>query len=188
MRRFKAVLSLFIIMAVLNSCDNGMSGNDDMNESGRIKSVNALNTGGFDLKPYFDASDRKNSAYEVKIDDFNSLCSRTYECQDATITFNKKENRVTVKNAECEIRGRKYTNISASYKYKIKAAGDNLLYLCPCDGDVKIYSDNQEIKVNDMPPFSMYISFYGFGKGRIEVSSFLNGESMISGGTYWAVN
>ena len=81
----------------------------------------------------------------------------------------------------------KYSNVSVSYGYTIKSASSNLLYMCPIDyKSVEIFAGGNKLNPQDFSPFAFYVSLYGFGLGRLEVSKHLNNESLVHGGTYWA--
>lgn len=183
------ILSLFLFM----TCENSI--NADYEEGGRViegrkgKKTQRSGQGGFDLKPYIDASNRNVNAYDITVSDFEELCRREYRCASASIKINTKDHTVTLRNTDAVIRGNEYQNLYAKYEYKMLAAGENLLYLCPVNNfSCELMSGSRKLDVDKVSPFSLYVSFYGFGEGRIEVSSFLNGESMIPGGTYWAAD
>lgn len=183
------VMSLFLFLTCENSISADYQDNTDYSGSVSKKTKNRSGQQGFDLKPYIDASSRNVSAYDLTVYDFEELCKGEFRCGSASIKFNSKEHTVTIRNTDAKVRGTDYQNIFARYEYKMTAAGDNLLYICPVSNKTAEFSSNsQKLDCDSVSPFALYVSFYGFGEGRIEVSSFLSGESIIPGGTYWAVN
>ncbi len=191
MKKAAAFILTVITVFLFSTCENSINQDyEDSYDTVREKKVKNKNgQGGFDLKPYIDASSRNVRAEDITIYDFEELCSKEYRCNTASIKVNKREHTVTLSNPNARIRGKEYDNLYAKFSYKVKAAGNNLLYLCPVNnGEAEFYIDSVKTEVTDVLPFCLYVSFYGFGEGRIEVSSFLNEESMITGGTYWAVN
>lgn len=183
------ILSLFLFMTCENSITADYGEGGEVYQGRKTKNSNRSGQGGFDLKPYIDASNRNVNAYDLTVYDFEELCRREYRCEPASIKINTKDHTVTLRNTDAVIRGNEYQNLYAKYEYKMMAAGENLLYLCPVSNERADFSSGSvKLDADKVSPFSLYVSFYGFGEGRIEVSSFLNGESMIPGGTYWAVN
>lgn len=185
------LISSVLFLLFLSGCENGLSREenpDNVNVSTKVnKNKNRSGKGGFDLTPYIDASLRNVNAADISVYDFEELCGKTYSCKGSDITVNVKEHTISVRCPKVTVRNKEYSNLYAKYEYKFLAAGEDLLYLCPLNNDTaQLYTGDRKLNVKDISPFLLYISFYGFGQSRIEVSSFLNGESMITGGTYWA--
>lgn len=180
------VSSLFLFMTCENSINADYQGNSFNGNSKQSGSRNVRQ--GFDLKPYIDASSKNINAADLTVYDFEELCEGEYKCGNSTIRINKKEHTISLRNPDTTVRGIKYQNVFAKYEYKMIAAGDNLLYICPVSNKTAEFSSNAvKLDCDSVSPFALYVSFYGFGEGRIEVSSFLNEESIMKGGTYWKV-
>ena len=180
------ILFSFLIFGCVNMLSENVDSEKEVSSVGYKRNV--MSNGGFDTGAYVDASMKNINAYDITIYDFEKLCNGAYRCGSSTIRLDKKNHKFYLRNPKVTIRGKEYYNLYCESEYKLLAAGENLLYLCPLSNENVIFkSDDADLKVLDVSPFSFYVSFYGFGENRIEVSSFLNGEAVINGGTYWAV-
>lgn len=192
MKKSYFILSIIFSMLVL-SCENSFnmtkSLSEEQSQSAMKKTVkiNRNVTGGFDLKPYIDVTMKNVYACDINIYDFEALLAEEYFFNGNKIKFYQKEKKVRFNLLSAEIRGKKYTNVSVCYNYTIKAASSNLIYMCPIDSkSVEVFENGNKLNVSDFSPFAFYVSLYGFGLGRLEVSKHLNNESFVHGGTYWA--
>ncbi len=174
------VSSLFLFMTCENSINADYQGNSFNGNTKQNGSRNARQ--GFDLKPYIDASSKNINAADLTVYDFEELCEGEYKCCNSTLRINKKEHTISLRNPDTTVRGIKYQNVFAKYEYKMIAAGENLLYICPVSNKTAEFSSNSvKLDCDSVSPFALYVSFYGFGEGRIEVSLFLNDESIMQG-------
>ena len=192
MKKIYGILVGVLFCFLIFSCENGLSGNEDYtsdttNISYRNKKGRSV-SGGFDTGLYIDASMKNISAYDISLSDFEALCDGEYRCGSSVIKIDKKNHKFYLRNPRVSIRGKEYYNLYCESEYKLLAAGENLLYLCPISNENVLFrSGDINLKISEVSPFSFYVSFYGFGENRIEVSSYLNDEAVINGGTYWAV-
>lgn len=192
MKKSYFIVSMIFSMLVL-SCENSFNMIKPVTEEQRQSAmkktvkVNRNVTGGFDLKPYIDVTMKNVDASDINIYDFEALLAEEYSFNGNRIKFNLEEKKVRFNLLSAEIRGQKYSNVSVCYGYTIKSASSNLLYMCPIDyKSVEIFAGGNKLNPQDFSPFAFYVSLYGFGLGRLEVSKHLNNESFVHGGTYWA--
>ena len=178
MKKFNFILFTVLFCFLLLTCDNGLTvKNENIKETKKTEKKGREVTGGFDLLPFTDVSLKTVDASQIKLKDFEELVSGTYVNGKTGGSLFFEGDRVSFSVRE------NGQDITLSYQYDIKAASKNIIYLKPLNkNSVKCTVNGIQ---SDLSQFSAYISMYGFGEGRIEVSKHLNEESLIKGGTYW---
>ena len=182
MKKSFFVVSVFFSLFFL-SCKNEFNAYDSSVST--VSRVFKNKTGSFDSKPYYDVTLKDNNAFQVVQSDFSKYIKNSYMNGDNCIRFSKNNNTLYY-DGICANSLYEGKRISFKYEYEIKAASSSLMYLKPKNPRTVIYViDGVEMFGKDVPSFIGYIPLYGFGGGRLEVSSHLKGESSIVCGTYW---
>lgn len=183
MKKIVLLLSIIVMCIFTLSCVNDIQPDYNNDTQSKVSNRSAQNKGGFDLKPFIDVSDPKINGFDITESDFEFLVSGIYRNKGGSSINFSKDNIVRINIPNTVVDGKEYSNIFIEYEWKIQAASKNLVYLCPVSkASLKVSSNAQSIDVDKFFPF---ISMYGFGEGRIEVSKHLDNISALPKGTYW---
>lgn len=183
MKKIILLLSITVMSIFTVSCVNDIQPDYHNDTENKISNRSADNKGGFDLKPFIDVSDPKINGFDITESDFKFLVSGVYRnINGSSINFSK-DNIVRINIPDTVVDSKEYSNIFIEYEWRIKAASKNLVYIYPVSKEsLKVSSNAQNI---DVDKFFPYVSMYGFGEGRIEVSKHLDNISALPKGTYW---
>lgn len=183
MKKVVLLISIVVLGIFTVSCVNDIQPDYHNDTEEKISNRSVNNKGGFDLKPFIDVSDPKINASDINENDFKLLVNGVYRNKDGSSVTFSKGNIVRMNIPGTVVNGNEYSNIYIEYEWKIQTASKNLIYLCPVSkSSVKVCSNSSEINVDKFFP---YISMYGFGEGRIEVSKHLDKIAALPKGTYW---
>lgn len=180
------VFVICILSVFLFSCENSIQPDYDETTSlsRSVRVTRGKSSGAIDPLPFIDVTMKNVNANDIVLKDFESLANGTYVSKEGNrIRVDKKAHKVFINVINTKINDEKYSNIFISFEYKLNAASDNLVYLCPLTQKLcEVSSNGHKIEIDKFGP---YISMYGFGEGRIEVSDHLKNVSLIPSGTYW---
>ena len=177
----KIVLLSFALLA-LCSCKAQLP-KIEREEKKNREEVTSIDSGKF-----LDVTLNNVNASVVSKKDFNHTTYGTFYSEDGSsfISIDPSNNLCFIHTSNSSHPYFNGKRMDASFIYDLKAASNDVLYLCPLTMEgVLINIDGKPIKALNAPSFSLYIPLYGFGENRIEVSSVLEGETSLPYGTYW---
>ncbi len=181
------LISFMFFCFCITSCLNDIDGSE-VNKGGAVRKGKE-SRGAFDTSLFTDVTMKNINANDITVKDFNRLCNGQYKGKNGVLTINRRDNTVNINCSNVKVGNEEYSNVFLSYEYQIKAAGNNVLYMCPKNvHDVKVSCNGETVNADQIGSFATYISLYGFGQGRLEVSPHLDGVSLTKSGTYWSVN
>jgi len=184
----KAVLVLTAALALLVSCNHGLSSSS----GGKVNGQNERRTRGqrivIDAAKYVDFTVKENNAAKyTKFDILNEL-SNTFRIKggNSYITIDRTRGTITLSSDDAWYKESGGHNMFAKYVFDVQAANSDCLYI-KMDGKKKaqLIIDNESMVNYEVPDLLVCLPLYGFSRSRIEVSPVMDGFIAMPSGTYW---
>jgi len=189
----KTMMIKVVIMAavlVVTACNSGLSNSSGMNSKGMNERTDRRQRTTLDGAKYVDFTAKGVNAAMVTKQDILFELNGTFRLAggNSTITIDRKDGTVTLSSDDAFFDGRSGRNFYAHFKFDVRAADQNCLYLkMEQQKRGNLLVDEQAYKGPAIPDLSVCLPLYGYSRNRIEVSPVMQGYAAMPAGTYWAV-
>ena len=179
MKKFLIIINITLLF-LLPSCKTEVPRLTKVGEQKISKTVKVDNS------EYIDCTNDNINASVITNSDFLLYCRGSFRNGNNVISINPEEETITIETSSSLNEKMFGKNVKATFKYDIDSASSNLLYIRPKTRESgQVFIDDVPYSILELPSFLLYIPLYGFGQKRIEVSPILDGEVLLSSGTYW---
>ena len=181
----KSVLFIVSFLVLSVSCKNHLNlGSDSLKTVDKTAKIQRYTV---DKGQYVDVTMKNVDAKLFDVSYFNEMTSFGYKSKNAVIYFDKTKGTVNISVFKSENNSFKGKKMECTFEYDVKAASSNCIYICPKTRNGNVcYIDGEAFSFVNLPSYMFYIPLYGFGENRIEISSVMKNEGILSCQTFWA--
>lgn len=171
-------VALFLSSLLIMSC--GFSG------SGTSKEYENAVTRAVDMDQYIDLTSSMANANTVSKSDFLYIVEGEYINGDSYIKVNANRGFIELYNPHATIIGFGTGEFKTQFSFSVFPASKQCLYIKQANTSSLIIEFNgKEYSGVSLGDLLTCIPLHGYGAGRIEVSSIMNGFIAMPSGTYW---
>ncbi|MDR0290470.1 MAG: hypothetical protein LBI06_06005 [Treponema sp.] len=184
MKKFAAVA---VILLVLASCNDGISGTSGTKSSGANERVDRSRRTSIDPGEYIDLTLEKNNARSVKREDFASFSYGKFNHSGGNSYISiERDGSIVMTSDDALHDGKRGNQFYAKFEYTVGAASVDCLYLRPANKENAIMLVNGlSYKGHEVPDLKICLPLYGYGRNRIEISPVMKDFIAMPFGTYW---